>query len=1274
MESDRYEKLKKALQKQEKVIVKEMVAWGRKPGHSRVERLHAEAETGGSFDDFLKVMAGRSAVRFLLRTVYVRVLEDLELLPEARIRGRRSHEAFRELAPALGYRAYLGWVFRDLAKDFPALFEPSADECPPPSEKICRDLWDLWHEEDGKGNLLYEWRQGGFDSRFLGDLYQDLDGDVRKRFALLQTPDFVESYILDLTMGDPKRLSPEDLEGREVALNVFDPKALRKKGEAFRALDPTCGSGHFLIGAFHRMADYWELQGVDKWGAVELAAESVWGSDINPHAIDIARFRLVLEAVERTGERELNRLASVTWNLRVLDSLVPWEGARGAQHLFPGEDRLAKYASTEERQQNANFLGREFHVVVGNPPYITPKDKQKRADYQVFWPESCHKEYALGAPFIERFFRLAVVRGPIGLIVADTFMTRAFGAPLTTKFLSVRDVSMIVDCSLLRIPGHGQGEGISTCILIGHNALSDLPLDYLGAEQGEPGSAPTNSESPAWQELCGATLAAKSSPLRFFDWVNVPRSRLKKHPWAFGEGPSAKLERLAATSKSVSDFSDSVGLDVITRCKGLFEISRSTARRLQLSSSLYRPLVQGDAVRDFSHWEDDLVLLCPYEGEDEHVVELNGHPGLARYVWYHRFWLARRFVSGGTTLSDAGREFFEIPQFPRKKHKSNLALTWAFLATHNHFTRVNARCVFNRRAPILKCKHEESLEPVALAAVLNSSMFAVWARARCQGRGQTREQWADRIEIDANAVGSMPISHDIGSDEQLCELGEQLLRCAEARDTLQPSKLVRTYTSESSAALGVLLQNAHCRYLAESRRLVALQEEVDWLLYERYGFLEVGSDAAAEGRSVEETLPGHRPFAISLARQNSEGENTTRTEWFSLHQHEETPDIPEHYSDSTRSRIQARLDVIAENKEIRLIEQPQFKRRWQLVDWDKEVKAACESWLLDRLEDLFAPPEDDAAAAPPLADPRPYTLEEIVTRFRDDPRVRCVADSYTGEAHTDLSLLVERLLNEQGIPDHPFRIFTAEGLRKYRQWQDIWALQDREDAGEKLRKPIPNPPEFGKGDFQNEKYLSIRGKLNVPRERFIVFAEFLPPRYGWNGWRDMDRALAQVEVYTAAEQDPLVPLPTPTTEDPRRCGATLGLWESLPDVRRWVGAEQEGELRALAEEACQQKRCPCDVVKVWQKWQAGELEIQAEQEAAESEEVTVNQRAAVLERFTLMGNTEVPIKELRRLWPRSPAELETVLEDLVASGHLTVKGKADRRRFAARTQNAARKS
>jgi len=45
--------------------------------------------------------------------------------------------------------------------------------------------------------------------------------------------------------------------------------------------------------------------------------------------------------------------------------------------------------------------------LVGNPPYITVKDRALNEAYRLRF-ESCHRKYSLAAPFMEQFFALAV--------------------------------------------------------------------------------------------------------------------------------------------------------------------------------------------------------------------------------------------------------------------------------------------------------------------------------------------------------------------------------------------------------------------------------------------------------------------------------------------------------------------------------------------------------------------------------------------------------------------------------------------------------------------------------------------------------------------------------------------------------------------------------------------------------------------------------------------------------------------------------------------------
>ena len=123
-------------------------------------------------------------------------------------------------------------------------------------------------------------------TRFLGDLYQDLSESARKKFALLQTPVFVEEFILDRT------LTP----------------AIREFGfQQVRMIDPTCGSGHFLLGGFHRLFDLWVKQepATNVRELAQRALDGVYGVDLNPYAVAIARFRLLVAALRACDIRRL---------------------------------------------------------------------------------------------------------------------------------------------------------------------------------------------------------------------------------------------------------------------------------------------------------------------------------------------------------------------------------------------------------------------------------------------------------------------------------------------------------------------------------------------------------------------------------------------------------------------------------------------------------------------------------------------------------------------------------------------------------------------------------------------------------------------------------------------------------------------------------------------------------------------------------------------------------------------------------------------------------
>jgi hypothetical protein len=391
--------------------------------------------TGRTFEDWLDDRLTQVAVAWLLAGVFVRFGEDNGLIDEARIAGpgvrgaeaRDAQQRFFVEHPHSNDREYLQHVFRVSAGLRGLDGVLGEGESPlwlvdPPADAATR-LVALLRTADESGDLAHDFTDPDLDTRFLGDLYQDLSEHAKSTYALLQTPEFVEEFILDRT------LTP--------AIDAF---GLAKT----TLIDPTCGSGHFLLGGFQRLFDAWRIAepGESVRVHAERAMGAVTGVDLNPFAAAIARFRLLVAALMACGERRLIDIPDFHINVAVGDSLL-W-GARPGQ--LAGMESAASVADRQflYRTEHADVLRRifdhQYSAVVGNPPYIVCRDAVLNQQYRDRY-KSCHRQYSLGVPFTERFFDLTVQpdamgrpAGHVGIITANSFMKREFGKKLIGLF------------------------------------------------------------------------------------------------------------------------------------------------------------------------------------------------------------------------------------------------------------------------------------------------------------------------------------------------------------------------------------------------------------------------------------------------------------------------------------------------------------------------------------------------------------------------------------------------------------------------------------------------------------------------------------------------------------------------------------------------------------------------------------------------------------------------------------------------------------------------
>ncbi len=1062
------------------------------------------------------------AVSWVLGCVFVRFCEDNGLVPDALLCGpgnrrdlaRDQRADYLRRFPAHDDRHWLRHVFTTYA-GLPAtgdifgshnplwLLEPSADGA--------RELLaDFQRIDAAAGVLAHDLTDPSWNTRFLGDLYQDLSDHAKKQYALLQTPEFVEEFILDHTL--------------EPAIKTF---GLRDTD----LIDPTCGSGHFLLGAFRRLFDKWvdAEPGTNRRELARRALDAVAGVDINPFAVAIARFRLLVAALQAGGDRRLADAPTYPVNVAVGDSLLHTVTQLTLDGIGKDDDVAAAAAhgySTEDLEAARALLSRQWAAVVGNPPYIVVRDPALNALYRKKY-STCRGKYSLGVPFTERFWQLARKgdsdrerAGFVGMITANSFMKREMGKDLIEKWLPNHDLTHLIDTSGAYIPGHGT----PTVILFGRSRLPQLAgVRAVMGIRGEPATPPDPSRGRVWTGIT-THLSHPGSGNEFVSVTDLDRSRLHGHPWSIGGGGAAELkERIGEGRPTLAGRTSAIGIASVTGEDELFIVGTSTdAARFGLSP--VRPLVQGDLVRDWQIDEPDVAL---WTYDSDYNVEL--HEGLRKRLWSGRTSISKR-KRFGTPMLERGLKWWEWQELYVAKLRTTLTITFAFVGTHNHFVLDRGGKVFKQSAPVIKLPEGASEEEhLDLVGVLNSSTACFWMKQVFHNKGDSTdkagarvsgvEAWVDSYEFDGTKLQAFPLPPLLprATATSLDQAARQLADSA-------PSAVVARSTPTS-----ILLDDARLGWTTTRASMIGLQEQLDWEVYGLYGLIDENLDAVPD----PPLALGERAFEIVLARRVAADDQETT--WFVRHGSRPITELPTHWSPEYRAQVERRIEVIESNPEIGLIERPEYKRRWNTTPWEEQQQEALKGWLLDRLESPSY-----------WLSPSITSTAKLAALARADGDFMTVARIYTGRDDADVAALVADLVKGEAVPYLAALRYTDSGMRKWAQWCHTWELQRREDAGEDVGE-IPVPPRYANADFTGVAW-SHRGKLDVPKERFISYpgaSTDTDPSLvvGWAGWNHLERARALAGFYLAAKREGRVAgVLTPLL---------AGLAELVPWLKQW---------------------------------------------------------------------------------------------------------------------------
>ena len=286
--------------------------------------------------------------------------------------------------------------------------------------------------------------------------------EVKKAGGVFYTPTYIVDYIVSNTVG-------KLLEGKTL-----------KTAEKLKILDPACGSGSFLLGAYQYLLD-WHLKWYcendpDKYarakkpilfkghgGALHLTTSerkrillnNIYGVDIDPQAVEVTKLSLLLKVLEDETGETLNQqrrlfheraLPSLGGNIKCGNSLIGPDFYEGKQTSFLDTEEMQRVNAFDWGKEFSEiFKAGGFDAVIGNPPYISVESTVK--DVTEYYLKAYKTSYGRAntfALFLEKSFDFIKEKGLCGYIVSNRLLTNSQLAELRKFMLNNSSLKRIL--------------------------------------------------------------------------------------------------------------------------------------------------------------------------------------------------------------------------------------------------------------------------------------------------------------------------------------------------------------------------------------------------------------------------------------------------------------------------------------------------------------------------------------------------------------------------------------------------------------------------------------------------------------------------------------------------------------------------------------------------------------------------------------------------------------------------------------------------------------
>lgn len=287
--------------------------------------------------------------------------------------------------------------------------------------------------------------------------------EVRKAGGVYYTPQYVVDYIVQNTVGK--------------LIENKTPKEVSK----IKIVDPACGSGSFLIGAYQYLLDwhknFYSDNGKPSKGKKDnpltpegnlttaekkrILLNNIFGVDIDVNAVEVTKLSLLLKCME--GETEASIASQLRlFNERVLPTLD--ENIKSGNSLVDtdfydsqldfGEEKKIKPFNWQKAFPEV-FKQGGFDAVIGNPPYLGGREwKEENGnayDYFIGKYKVAEYQFDIYALFWEAGIKLLKPNGAIGFITPNTWLNNQSNKKLRQYILDNTNISKIVDYSRIKV-------------------------------------------------------------------------------------------------------------------------------------------------------------------------------------------------------------------------------------------------------------------------------------------------------------------------------------------------------------------------------------------------------------------------------------------------------------------------------------------------------------------------------------------------------------------------------------------------------------------------------------------------------------------------------------------------------------------------------------------------------------------------------------------------------------------------------------------------------